>query len=55
MHTDEKRHKCLRCGRVRYESFMRKPNGLETTACSQFGNSSKQWICKRSCSKKYNY
>jgi hypothetical protein len=47
IHTDEKRHKCLKCGAVRYESFMRKPSGLEITACAQYGNNLKQWICKK--------
>lgn len=47
VHYDEKRHKCLECGAVRYESFMRKAEWRETTACSQFGNDKKQWICKK--------
>ncbi len=49
IHADEKRHKCLRCGAVRYESRMRKPEWNETTACSQFGNAAKQWICRGEC------
>ena len=47
VYSDEKRHKCLKCGSVRYESFMRKPSCFETTACPQFGNDLKQWICKK--------
>lgn len=47
IHDDEKRHKCCKCGSVRYESFMRKPKWYERTACSQFGNARKQWICKK--------
>jgi len=46
-HEDEKRHKCLKCGAVRYESFMRKATWREWTACPQFGNNAKQWICRR--------
>jgi len=49
VYTDEKRHKCLSCGAVRYESFMRRPEWRERTACSQFGNNLKQWICRRQC------
>lgn len=51
IHADEKRHKCLNCGAVRYETFMRKPERNEITACSQFGNNLKQWICRLECFK----
>lgn len=52
VYTDEKRHKCLSCKAVRYESFMHKAERPEVTACNQFGNSLKQWKCNRDCQEK---
>ena len=49
IHEDEKRHKCFKCGAVRYEGFMRRVSRIESTACSQFGNDLKQWKCRRNC------
>ncbi len=54
VHSDEKRHKCHYCGRVRYESYMKKLTHLETNACSQFGNDEKCWAC-RGCFKTPTY
>jgi hypothetical protein len=51
IHADEKRHKCRKCGAVRYESFMEKVDRSESDASSQFGNSEKQWQCDE-CFKK---
>lgn len=47
VHSDEKRHKCHKCGSVRYESYMRPLKHTETRAASQFGNDKKCWGCKK--------
>lgn len=52
VYEDEKRHKCSRCGAVRYESKMRKLTRAEAPAQGQFGNDKKQWICKNKCWRK---
>ena len=47
VHYDEKRHKCNKCGAVRYESYMRKASHMEIRVVPQFGNDLKCWLCKK--------
>jgi hypothetical protein len=40
------RHRCSKCGKVRYEKKMRKLEPRESGASSQFNNNEKQWTCR---------
>ena len=42
----EKRHKCNKCGAVRYESRMIKLKPCENKNRSQWGNDLKAWACR---------